>query len=152
MLTATRKLACGYNAIGRSLSQMIRIALAPRRMSMIRSGLLVLLGIFTVGVATASAQNWRVVWQQPNATPAEAQAYIYRLSVDSGPSAVVPVTCNTVSGNVTECQTARPALGSGPHVLTLTAENGFGSASASVSGQPPANPVQIRITVEITVP
>ena len=101
---------------------------------------------------TLRAQTWSVIWTQPNATVTEAQAFVYRLSVDGGASSVVAVTCATVAG-ATECRTPRPALGSGSHTLTLTAENGFGvSEPASISGQPPASPMTIRVVIEITVP
>ena len=102
--------------------------------------------------SSVSAQTSVVSWTQPNATVTEAHAYIYRLSVDSGPPAIVTAVCALVAA-ATECRTPRPPLGSGPHTLTLTAENGFGvSAPATVSGQPPSTPITIRITIEVIVP
>lgn len=103
---------------------------------------LCLLGLLLT--ADASAQSWSVVWTQPNATVTEAQAFVYRLSVD-GAASIVAATCASVAAN-TECRTPRPALGAGPHTLTLTAESGFGtSAPASITGQPPTTPTTIRL-------
>ena len=102
--------------------------------------------------APLHAQTWSVIWTQPSTTVAEAQGYVYRLSVDGGAAGIVTATCAAV-GSLTECRTPRPALGAGPHTLTLTAENGFGtSAPSTISGQPPSSPVTIRVVIEITVP
>lgn len=93
----------------------------------------------------------QLFWDQPGvATVAEAQALLYLLQVDGAPAAPVPQTC-TLTGSVVSCRTPLPDLKAGSHVITLTVDNGFGSASAQLSGTSPSTPVNLSITVTVVV-
>lgn len=88
-------------------------------------------------------------WNQPNATLAEVQALVYTSQVDSLTPVILKPSC--LAGTPVTC-TAPIVFTSGPHTITLTATNAFGSASVSLTGAPPNSPVAISITISVTVP
>jgi len=103
-------------------------------------------------LVVAQSSSQRLAWEQPGvSTLTEVQAYVYRLAVDTAPAAPLTPTCALVNTAVA-CSAPLPTLSAGRHDLTLTVENGFGSASAILSGQSPASPIKLTITISVTVP
>lgn len=92
-------------------------------------------------------------WQQPGDTLANIQAYTYTAQVDTATATIL--TPNCVSGipatNPVTCS-APIVFVAGAHTITLTAINGFGSATASLSGAPPSGPVSMTVVVKVTIP
>ncbi len=102
--------------------------------------------------STAYAQTvvFKVSWDQSEPLTV-VQGFQYTLKVDSAAPTVVVPTCAT-KGAGTTCSAPLPTLTSGPHTLTVTAFNGFGStASDPLSGQPPSKPA-VSVTVTVSVP
>jgi hypothetical protein len=99
----------------------------------------------------AQSTTQRLTWEQPGiSTLTEVNALVYRLQIDTAPPAPVAQTCALVNTLFT-CSTPLPALSAGPHTLTLFVDNGFGSASATLSGNAPASPVKLTITITVNV-
>jgi hypothetical protein len=113
----------------------------------------VALFLFAAAVPTSAQTNWLLKWTQPNATPAEAGLYVYTIRVDAAAPITVPVTCSVVSA-ATQCQTPLPTITTpGQHTVSITAANAFGaSAPATLTGAPPATPINITVTVTVTIP
>jgi hypothetical protein len=100
----------------------------------------------------AEAQTWRLQWTQPAASVTEANTFIYRVAVDTTAPVAVAATCATV-GTVTQCSAPMPTIGAGPHTLSLTAQNGFGtSGAATLAGSAPGTPVSVSVVVTVSIP
>jgi hypothetical protein len=116
---------------------------------------LILLALFALLVlacaerASAQTISRTMRWGQPNTTLAEVQALVYTSQVDNAPAVLVTPTC--VAGTPVTCS-APITFTSGPHTITLTASNAFGSTSASITGAPPSAPVSVTVTISVTVP
>jgi hypothetical protein len=83
-----------------------------------------------------------LAWTQSDATPAEAQTFLYRVYLDAAsPVVLTGVTCAVVNGT-TDCSAPLPAPSIGIHTLQLTAENAYGEGekSAVLSFKYPAVP------------
>lgn len=118
-----------------------------------RRWLLVCVSLLLAIPLQAQTATSKLIWDQPLATGhtfADVQAYAYTLKVDNGTASLVTATCT--AGTPIRCTTPLPALPSGAHTLTLTATNGFGSASSALSGAPPLGPVSVSVTVTVTIP
>ncbi len=88
---------------------------------------------------------------------AKAQAYSYTTKVDTLPAEVSTQTCALV-GTAVNCSAplssaalAQMAL-AGPHTITLTAINGFGSGVGTLTGASATAPITITIIVKVTIP
>lgn len=94
----------------------------------------------------------KLQWTQNNltstATLADIQGYTYTLKVDGGPAQLLTATCVAPL----TCTAPLPTMASGTHTLALTATNAFGSGSTTLNGTPPANPINVTVTVSVTVP
>ncbi len=93
-----------------------------------------------------------MVWDEAD-TLVNINSYVYSLKIDSATATQLVATCAVVSTNV-HC-TSPIILSSGSHTIVLTATNGAGSASATlnyVPGTLPTTPVNLGITITITVP
>lgn len=95
---------------------------------------------------------WRLQWDQPAPTLAEAQGYLYSVRVDTQAPTSLTATCaGTAPAKL--CSAPLPPLTSGPHTLVLTATNAFGSASsAPLAGAPPLPAINVTVIVQVTVP
>lgn len=72
-----------------------------------------------------------LAWTQSDATPAEAQTFLYRVYLDTASPVVLSgVTCLVVNGT-TDCSAPLPAPSIGIHTLQLTAENAYGEGEKS---------------------
>lgn len=99
----------------------------------------------------AQAPTWVLNWDQPNASLTDAQGYVFQLKVDTAAPANIVATCT--AGSPVKCIAQLPTLVTGPHTLTLSAANAFGTVnSAPLSGVPPSAPSNIVIVIKITVP
>lgn len=99
----------------------------------------------------AQTSTHRLQWTQADvATVVDAQALVYWLKVDAAPASQTPQTCVAASPGVT-CTTPLPVLASGTHTLILTVDNGFGMASATLTGGSPAAPTNVKIVITVTV-
>lgn len=114
---------------------------------------------YIIGIALAASLDAQTVtsklqWNQPltgTQTFADVQAFVYTLQVDTQTPAVVVATC--VAGPPIVCTTPLGAfITTGAHTLTLTASNGFGSISASLTGAPPQAPATAKVVITVTVP
>lgn len=111
--------------------------------------LLFVLGV--VPIAHAQTVTRSLGWTQPNDVLSAVNAYTFSLTVDAGPVAPVTPVCQTAGVNVT-C-TAPITLAPGHHIIVLTATNASVSASGTLDYMPPpTTPVNIQITIKITVP
>lgn len=94
--------------------------------------------------------SYKLTWDQPlpaGQTFTDVQAYSWTLKVGTGtPTVVLPVCIN---GTTITCTVPVPTQGPS---YTITAINGFGSASGTVSGTAPSGPVNIKVVVTVTVP
>jgi hypothetical protein len=103
-------------------------------------------------LAQAQATNSsRLVWEQPNATLAEAQAYTYRYYPDGNATgtSLTNVICAEQNTTIT-CASDFPAFTPGSHSLTITALNAAGESSQSAPFMftfvvLPSTPINIRI-------
>jgi hypothetical protein len=93
--------------------------------------------------ATLAAQPpLTLAWTQVDATPAEAQTFLYRVYLDAAsPFVLSGVTCTLLTG-VTDCSAPLPAPSIGTHTLQLTGENAYGESerSAALTFKYPAVP------------
>jgi hypothetical protein len=113
--------------------------------------LLLLGGLLILHAQTVTS---KLQWTQPLTTGqtfADVQAFVYTLQIDALAPAVVTATC--VAGPPIICTTPLgPFVTSGTHTLTLTASNGFGSVSATLTGAPPQAPATAKVVITVTVP
>lgn len=118
--------------------------------------LLLTLALLVALVAIGDAQTTtaKLQWVQPltgTQTLTDVQAFVYTLTIDALAPAVVPATC--VAGPPIVCTTPLgPFASTGAHTLTLTASNGFGSASTTLSGAPPQAGTNVKVVITVTVP
>lgn len=112
--------------------------------------LLTTLFLLLPGIVQSQTPSFKMIWNHTE-PPAVSQAFQFTLKVDSGTPAIITATC-TANGTGSTCTAPLTALPSGPHTLTLTAFDGFGSSSATLAGQPPSTPVSVTVTVTITIP
>lgn len=112
-----------------------------------------LIAAFVLVAVSAQAQvsTHKLQWTQADvADVATAQSLSYRLQIDAAPATVVSQTCVAGAPGVT-CTTPLPVMASGAHTLILTVDNGFGTASATLSGTSPAPPTNVKIVITVTV-
>lgn len=106
--------------------------------------------------AMAQTVTFHLAWNQTDATPAQiTSGYQYTLKIDTGtPTTVTPACVAAIPPAIgSQCTSILPTLSSGPHTLTLTAYNGFGSTpSDPLSGTAPSKPIGVSVTVTITIP
>jgi hypothetical protein len=120
------------------------------RIKLLGVGLLLLL--LTSGGRAQAATTLKLAWNQPGvASVAEAQALSYQLQIDAAPALPVVQTC-TLANFVVSCTAPLATLPAGAHTLTLTGSNGFGTASASITGTAPNPATNVKIVLTITVP
>ena len=104
---------------------------------------------------SAQTSTLTLGWDQPVTAPAgiaEVNAYTYALKINAAAAVQVVQAC--VAGAVIKCTTPLPSTVKSGDVLTLTASNGLGSASApplTVGGGASA-PVNVTVIVKVTVP
>lgn len=114
------------------------------------SGLTLALSASMSGAAVQTA-GYKIQWEQPEGL-AQATANQYTLRIDTAAPLTVVPTCVFVSASSARCTTPLPTLATGPHTLTLTALNAFGSASSdALIGTPPGKPGNVIITINITI-
>lgn len=78
--------------------------------------------------------------------------YINTLKIDSDDPVVLTVTCAVV-GSQTHCKSNPIQLKPGSHIAVLTVTDPSGATgSASLKYNPPANPTNFVITINITIP
>ncbi len=111
-----------------------------------------ILFLLSASVLSAQTTTRRLAWDQPNATLAEAQALVCTLVIDARPPVVLTQTCTQATPSLVSCTVPVTALGAGKHTLTLTVDNGFDSAAASLSGASPSVPSNLKLSLTITVP
>jgi len=132
---------------------------SPRRVPRVQTWMRVAVLTVLVGCADpwtvvhAQLPAYRLQWDQAE-PPATVASFQYTLSVDAAaPTMLSP--SRAVQGTGTRCSapyTLPTTLPPGPHVLTVTATNSFGSASASVTGSLPSAPTTLQIVVTLTLP
>lgn len=103
-------------------------------------------------VATSRALRWSQGPEvgQSAITVAQVQAYTYLLAIDAAPAAPLVQTCALVNG-IVACSAPLPTLSPGAHTLMLTVDNGFGTATAILSGASPSQPINLSVTVTVIV-
>lgn len=106
-----------------------------------------LLCVFTISLS-AQTSTRTLAWDHPGETLAAVQADSYTLKVGAGAAVVVIPTCALAATTVT-CTTPLVASGS---PIVVTRINAFGSASGTLTGATPNGPVNIKVTVVVTVP
>jgi len=112
---------------------------------------IVAIGLLFSAALGAQTTTRSLAWTQPGITTvAAAQALSYRLAVDGAASVVAAQTC-TVVGAVVSCAAPLPTLAPGPHTLVLSVDNGFGTASATLSGTSPTSPINLSVVLTVTV-
>ena len=104
-----------------------------------------------LGSPLLAQSTYRLQWEQPNATLAQAQGYSYSLKVDAAAATAITATC--AGTTAITCSTPMPVLAAGSHTLVVTATNGFGSASsAPFPGSSPSAPINLTVIVNVTIP
>lgn len=92
--------------------------------------------------------SYSLTWDQPlpaGQTFADVQSFSWTLQVGTAPAAAVtPVCVNSVT---IRCSIPLPTRGTS---YTITAINGFGQASASISGVGPGTPINITVIIKVT--
>jgi hypothetical protein len=90
--------------------------------------------LWVTPVFAQAAAGKQLVWDQGNATAAEAQVFTYRMYADGAVTGTVlsGVTCAVVATVVT-CQVPFPAFTPGAHTLQLSAENAAGEGPKSAA-------------------
>lgn len=111
---------------------------------------LLLIALLCLCAETVSAQTITrtLRWQQA-APLADVQGYGYTLQVDAGTPVILTATC--LAGVPVTCS-APVSFIAGPHTLLLTVTNGFGTASATLTGVPPTIPASVTISITMTIP
>ena|SRR5688572_9441272 len=94
--------------------------------------LLIVLFVPSFTSAQSAVPGSVLVFDQPNASPATAQSYVYRYFPDGNPVGTVltGVTCADVGGTTT-CQVPFPAFTPGQHTIEISAENAAGESNNS---------------------
>jgi len=97
-----------------------------------------------------------LTWTQGDApTVAAAQALTYRLQVDALPTTWLLAQTCTLTGTVVSCSAPLPVIPAlslaGMHTITLSVDNGFSTASATLSGTQLLGPSSFKIVTTVTV-
>lgn len=110
-----------------------------------------LVGLLAQGMAAQSAA-FKLGWDQPDVIPTNIPSLSYTLKIDNATPIIVSPTCVAkAAGSI--CTIPLPQMTNGPHTLTLTVFNGFGSATSDpLTGTSPAKPVSVTVTVTVTIP
>lgn len=117
---------------------------------------LILALLFSLVATVASAQQATAQWDHQLATGqvlADFQSpnTVVTFKVDAAAPVTLTQTCAALTAGSIRC-TAPVTVSNGPHTLTLTATNSFGSAATSITGAPPSLPTGFKIVIIITTP
>lgn len=99
--------------------------------------------------ADAQTVNRTIQWQHLTVPLSDVQAYKFTQQIDTGAATAITPTC--VAGPPVTC-TNPVSFAAGPHTITITAFSGGGQASGSTTVSPPSGPVNISISITVTVP
>ena len=107
--------------------------------------------LLSATVAQGQTTTHKLAWDQSEA-PTVLANVAWTLKVDTGTPSVVTPTC-VAKGSGSTCSVPIPSFTTtGPHTVTITGDNGFGPVSGSLTGSPMSPPVNITVSVTITIP
>lgn len=115
--------------------------------------LLALLCMLFVAPLLAQTTTYKVQWEQSLVAGqvfADIATWQWAVRVDAGTPVVGTPTC--VNGTPIRCTLPLPTMTPGAHTVTVTGTNAFGSGTGSLSGNPPSNPINITVIVNVVVP
>jgi hypothetical protein len=110
------------------------------------------LALCAPNILLAQTVNKTLGWNQGEPL-AQVQGFVYTVKIDTGTPTVTIATCVAAVPPATGTKCTTPiSFPAGPHTITLTADNGFGTGTGTLSGVPAQNPTNVILIVTYTGP